>query len=411
MARTLYICYFGISEPLVQTQVIPYLEELRKDGHEIELLTFEPGRMPPPSTEQSLQRVLERLKGAGISWKKLVYHKRPSALATAYDILRGALFVWNNIGRFDALHCRVHVPTLMAVLARRFSRRKPKIIFDIRGFVFEEYVDAGIWPKGGWLYRFAKRIEAWLMKEVDSFVVLTEKAREILFPESRENGLDKFGRPVEVIPCCVDFEKRFAVLTSLSRDEQRCRMSLNDRFVMAHVGALGGVYLTEEIADLVGAARSIRPNTFALFLTQSDPELIKPLLEARGFTQDDYLVKKAPSADVPLLLSAADVGISFVKATYATQSRSPTKIPEYLACGLPIIANSGVGDVDALIKENGVGVLLENFDEPSYQAAIRTVLQMGDVSERCRAVAKEQFGLEAVGGTRYRRLYQKLLQS
>jgi hypothetical protein len=28
MTRTLYICYFGVREPLVQTQVLPYLREI-----------------------------------------------------------------------------------------------------------------------------------------------------------------------------------------------------------------------------------------------------------------------------------------------------------------------------------------------------------------------------------------------
>ncbi|MCV4754379.1 hypothetical protein OFC37_33460, partial [Escherichia coli] len=70
------------------------------------------------------------------------------------------------------------------------------MLFDIRGFMPEEYTDAGIWPEGGLLYRTAKTIEKWLMKESDAFVVLTEKARDILFPESRETGRDRLGRPV-----------------------------------------------------------------------------------------------------------------------------------------------------------------------------------------------------------------------
>ena len=32
MAKTLYICYFGLREPLVQTQVLPYLRELLREG-------------------------------------------------------------------------------------------------------------------------------------------------------------------------------------------------------------------------------------------------------------------------------------------------------------------------------------------------------------------------------------------
>ena len=41
-ARTLYICYFGLREPLVQTQVLPYLRALAARGLGVHLLTFEP---------------------------------------------------------------------------------------------------------------------------------------------------------------------------------------------------------------------------------------------------------------------------------------------------------------------------------------------------------------------------------
>jgi len=42
MFKTLYICYFGLREPLVQTQVLLYLREIMKDGVKVFLLTFEP---------------------------------------------------------------------------------------------------------------------------------------------------------------------------------------------------------------------------------------------------------------------------------------------------------------------------------------------------------------------------------
>ena len=38
--RTLYLCYFGLREPLVQTQVLPYLRELVAGGVRVSLLTF-----------------------------------------------------------------------------------------------------------------------------------------------------------------------------------------------------------------------------------------------------------------------------------------------------------------------------------------------------------------------------------
>ncbi len=103
------------------------------------------------------------------------------------------------------------------------SRRKPKLLFDIRGFLAEEYTEGGTWKPNGRLYHAVKRAEGWLLKESDAFVVLTEKAREILFPESKGTGFDKLGRPVEVIPCCVDL-KRFEAVDGNSRREMRRKL-------------------------------------------------------------------------------------------------------------------------------------------------------------------------------------------
>ena len=409
MARSLYICYFGMREPLVQTQVLSYLRELVKDGHEITLLTFEPA-----NSELEPKRAAElrgSLAAENIDWHTLRYHKRLSVIATAYDIFCGALFTRRMIGRkqLHILHARVHVPALMAALARKLSRRKPKILFDIRGFFPEEYTDAGVWPANGWLYRSAKRVERWLLKEADGFVVLTEKARTILFPESAPTGVDALGRPVEVIPCCVDFS-RFDSTDPGSREDVRRTYGLNGRFVMVYVGAFGGWYLTQETADLFGVLKKKVPNAFALVLTQSPPEQIEGLLREQGYGKEDILVTRVQPAEIPRYLSAADAAVSFIKECYSKQASSPTKNAEYLASGLPIIANAGVGDVDALIEKNNVGALVREMSVDGYSSALDTIEKLGDASARCRITSREQFDLERVGGVRYRRLYSRLLE-
>jgi glycosyltransferase involved in cell wall biosynthesis len=381
-------------EPLVRTQVIPYLRELRKDGHDITLLTFEPG--PDGAT------AAEELDG-GIRWSSLRYHKRPSVPATAFDVLNGARLIRKIVqnDQIDILHARSHVPMLMAALARKTSRTKPKLLFDIRGFFPEEYVDAGIWPEGGWLFRRAKRVERWLMKEADAFVVLTEKARQILF----ENEV----RPVEVIPCCVDLG-RFACANSLSRESVRSELGIGDRPVAVYVGAFGGWYLTKETADFFGAFKRARPKGFALILTQSRPEMIEPLLRERGFADGDFLIRKVLPSELPRYLSTADTAVSFIKPCYSKQASSPTKNAEYLACGLPIIANSGVGDVDDLISKNQIGAIVNEFAPDAYLTALKQVEALGDVGDPCREVAQREFDLETVGGRQYRKLYSKLVR-
>jgi len=410
--HTLYLCYFGLREPLVQTQVLPYLRQIRDGGVKVSLLTFEPN--PKEKwTQQQIEEERSKLADEEIDWHFLTYHKRPSVPATLYDVLCGVYFTWKFIRRekVDVLHARVQLPTLIGALARKFSRTKPKLIFDIRGFFPEEYTDAGIWKADGWLYRMVKRNEKWLLKEADGFVVLTEKARQILFPESAETGFDKSGRPVEVIPCCVDLS-RFAAANKTSRAEIRKKYKLENRQVITYTGSLGGWYMADEMADLLKAAREKDDSTFALILTQSSPDIMAKRLKERGFGDEDFLVTEIPHGEIPKYLSAADIALSFIKPCFSKLSSSPTKIAEYLASGVPIITNRGVGDVAEQIEVDKTGIVVNDFSHSSYLKALRdieNVRKSADLAENCRRSVQARFDLEKTGGAKYRLLYEKLL--
>jgi glycosyltransferase involved in cell wall biosynthesis len=118
-----------------------------------------------------------------------------------------------------------------------------------------------------------------------------------------------------------------------------------------------------------------------------------------------------PPPDVPAYLRRASLGVSFRKSAFAQIAASPTKIPEYLAAGLPVVCNAGIGDMDELVEREQVGVVLRNFDDETYQKAAAQALALADdveVRRRCRKLAHDRFDLETVGGQRYVRLYQRL---
>src|SRR5437016_3743605 len=131
--RTLYLCYFGLREPLVQTQVLPYLQCLARAGIEVHLLTFEPNAKRD-WTESLRLEWTERLIAHGIHWSFAPYHKKPSLPATLFDIVAGAIAARRIVSRhgIHIVHARAHVPAAMAALIKRFAR--VRVVFDIRGF-------------------------------------------------------------------------------------------------------------------------------------------------------------------------------------------------------------------------------------------------------------------------------------
>lgn len=406
--RTLYVCYFGLREPLVQTQVLPYLRQLRSENLQVSLLTFEP-RLHKSWTTGEIAKQRAGLKAEGISWHYLKYHKTPSLPATLYDMAVGAWTIKRIMRRegVSVLHARNHVPAVMCAVARTFNGGQ--LVFDIRGFMPEEYTDAGVWPENGYLYRGLKRVERYLLRVSDAFVLLTEKARDIVFPGCSDS--DSLGRPIEVIPCCVDFA-RFETVEQTSRESLRAELNLTHRRVIVYLGSFGGWYMSDEMTEFLAAAHKQDPTTFSMILTQSPRQMVVDRLASLGIETRNILVTQVTPDEVPRYLKTADIAISFIKPCYSKQSSSPTKIAEYLASGLPVVCNAGVGDLDKLIEENHVGTLLREFSAPAYLKALEEIeIMRGDVTltERLRGVARQEFDLVTVGRTRYRRLYEHLL--
>jgi len=407
--RTLYVCYFGLREPLVQTQVLPYLRQLKSESVQLSLLTFEPHFRENWSREDiSQQRAA--LRAEGISWHCLKYHKWPSLPATIYDMAIGTWTILRIMRRESVgiLHARNHVPAVMSAIAKRLNGGQ--LVFDIRGFMPEEYTDAGVWPENGYLYRGLKRVERYLLRVSDAFVVLTEKARDILFPGCGDT--DTLGRPIEVIPCCVDFE-RFDGGEQTPRESLRAELNLTSRSVIVYLGSFGGWYMTDEMTDFLALAHDRDPNTFSMILTQSPRQMVIDRMSSSGIEPQNFMVTQVTPGEVPNYLRAADMAISFIKPCYSKQSSSPTKIAEYLAAGLPVVCNTGVGDLDKQIEENTAGALLREFTPDAYRKALDEIDVMRrdeKLAERLRGVARREFDLIEVGRTRYRRLYERVVK-
>jgi len=230
---------------------------------------------------------------------------------------------------------------------------------------------------------------------------LTQRVKHYLFGE----GLNK---PLQVIPCCADLShiENQAPL----RDETRARLGIAEKLVMVYVGKFGGWYMQREMADFFAVAHREMPNLHFLVLTQSDPHLIHQELARHTIPEDDYTIMQVAPAEMGAYLAASDFAISFIEAAPSKIASSPTKLGEYLAAGLPVVCNRGVGDVDAIIAEHDVGLLIDDFTEAAYQTAVRQLPSFlnDDVRQRCRQAAHVHASLHEVGVPRYLELYAAL---
>jgi glycosyltransferase involved in cell wall biosynthesis len=404
VTTALYICYLGLDEPLVSTQVRPYLRELAARRHRIHLLTFETARRDAAATEALRQA----LAAEGIAWHALRYHRRPSLPATLYDIARGVLRGRGLARRHgvDLVHARSHVGAAIAWPLRALAGLP--FVFDVRGLLPDEYADAGHWRRGGLKYRLGKAMERVFFRRAAALVVLTETVRADLAaaggPLAARDPAD-----VTVIPCCVDLDR--SPWDETARAMRRAGRGWVDRRVLVYVGKLGMWYLDAEMARFFARAHRHDPRFFLQVLTASPADALRRALAAAGVPAAAFDIRAVAPAEVATLLHAADAGLSLIKPCASKRSSSPTKVGEYLAAGLPVVSTAGIGDCDRQLAE-GRGVLLASLDDAACDDGARALAALLDDPEtrrRCRAFAEAELSLARTGGPRYASVYERAL--
>jgi glycosyltransferase involved in cell wall biosynthesis len=167
---------------------------------------------------------------------------------------------------------------------------------------------------------------------------------------------------------------------------------------LVYVGSVGGRYLVDRIGRFARIAREQRPGTHLRVLTPADPDLVRRTLAASGLPDDAWSSEFVPHDDLPAQLAPQDAGFSFHSHGLSSAGGSSTKVGEYWAMGLPLIATPGLGDVDEIVHSERVGVIVRSHTDEAYREAIEQLLRLLDepnLADRCRAAAERHYGLEA----------------
>lgn len=391
----LYISYDGMLEPLGQSQVLAYQKRLSKDFN-LHLLSFEKPQDLAAVTSRNV--VAQSIANAGIYWYPRRYHKRPSALATAYDVLVGAVTgMWLVMHQsVQVVHARSYVAAVIALILKKLTG--VRFLFDMRGFWVDERVDGGLWPQDGNLYRLAKGIERQLLLNADHVVSLTHAAvREM------ERFPYLVGRMphVTVIPTCTDLV-RF-----------RPQPEIEKEFLLGYVGSAGTWYEFDATVSAFSELLHLKPKARFLIINRNEHDYIRERLSAGGVPLASVELRTVSHSEMPQQIARMQASIFLIKPVFSKQASAPTKLGELLGCGIPCLANSGVGDMAEILEGERVGVAVADFSPESLRAGLAKLLDLvvtPGIEERCVAAAHKYFSLNE-GIHRYRSVYLSLISS
>jgi len=401
----LYITYDGLLDPLGPSQILPYIKGISKHQDEVVIVSFE-------KSERLLHdkdALLSDLRNYSITWKPLLFTKGLGFLGKLMDLSRMYLKAFLITCKYNikVVHARSHIPAQVGLFVKRIT--KAKLIFDFRGLWVDERVDKGGWDLNHFFhrlqYKYYKRVERKLLIQSDHVVVLTNKVVD----EVIKLGAIEQSR-ITVIPCCADYN-HFPLSTDSHKVDARISLGIpTDAFVLGYLGSIGRMYLLDRFFHLFKLAVNVRKDCHALLITR-DTSALKQLMESHLKPElfSRVHVKSASHNEVPILLPAIDVLVSFIFSTYARQGASPTKMAECIASGIPVIANSGVGDVKQVIDRLDGGWIVDPFSDTELMEVVQnldTICSKG--GQRLRDASHSILGLEHANQC-YQSVYDKLI--
>ena len=404
--RVLYISYDGMTDPLGQSQVIPYLAKLRLLNYEITILSTE--------KEENLSKHKDSINGIceenNIKWEYVIYTKKPPVLSTIRDVraLKRKTLSLHKENNFSIIHCRSYIAALVG--AHLKSKFGIGFIFDMRGFWADERIDGGIWnmkiPVFKWVYSFFKKKEREYLLNADASVSLTYNGKKEILSWEYMKGIND---NISVIPCCADlnhfnYEKVY--------ENQILKINLGipeENSVICYLGSVGTWYMMEEMLDYFKVHLAKFPESTFLWITKDSADEIMIKAKKRGI-ESNVIIKGSERDELPGLLSICTASIFFIKPLYSKKASSPTKMAELLGMGIPLICNSGVGDTDEIVRKEEVGIVIDEFNNDAYKIAVEAFQDLVLIPQKhLRNVAEKHFSLEE-GVKRYDAIYKRVTE-
>lgn len=391
-----------MTDPLGQSQVLPYLKGLSAAGYEIHLVSFE-------KSDRFLahkKHIRTVCNESGIIWHPQDYHNEGGLKKTLRQVwkMKRVTRYLHDRHQFDIVHCRSYISAIAGLMMKR--KFGVRFVFDMRGFWADERVDGGLWnlknPLFKTIYNYFKRKEKQFLNEADYVISLTENAKK----EIHSWNL-KTKPQIEVIPCCVDMELFNPKNISVEESEKyKSELHINpDAFVLGYVGSIGTWYMLPEMLDYFKILLKQKPDACFLFITGEAKEKIKQAAEEKGIPSKRIIVKSVLHYQVPAMIALFDASIFFIRPTYSKKASSPTKQGEIMAMGVPIVCNSGVGDTDEIILKYHAGEIVQQFDSESYAKHLIEPANFDHL--QITNGAADYFSLEE-GVKRYLRVYKSL---
>ncbi|MDD3818397.1 MAG: glycosyltransferase [Actinomycetota bacterium] len=380
----------SLISPIVYFQGLPQIKALAKKGIPYYVFSVErDDNLNIRITEMELNKI-------GIKWFKF---KRRNFHFISWIVLLNIefcmkAFLLSLFGNKIIWHVRSYPIYPTALLFKWLFGSK--IIFDMRGLYVDELVEIGRLTNKK-IYKFMKWFEKIALESANEIVVVSKCFKLHLEERVRKREIKLDFNKIHVIPNCVDLSHFYIDVEK--RKLLREVNGINNRLVFIYSGSLQSWQMINEMFEFFFNIYKYAPHSIFLFLTYENLIGIKNLSKLYGIPEESIKVKSVSPEDMADWLIMGDCGIVFRKPSIITKVSCPIKFAQYLACGLPVITNKGVGDLEEIIKKYDVGKIIDIQNRNERILAAKNIVDylysnIDKIRSKCRVAAEKEFGID-----------------
>lgn len=216
--------------------------------------------------------------------------------------------------------------------ALKFISKKYNVIIDVHGATREEYEYSVEKPD----YKLAKYydyLETFGLNKSKYIICQSDEMKRFLLQKYSFLSENK----IYVYRCGVDMQNFF--YDGLIRKQYREKLKLSDKdILLVYSGGLHKWQKIEDVLDLFSTFSKVYTTAKLLILTLDKEKAIDLIRSKCPFLEKNITVKSVSHNEVSCYLNAADAAFLLRDNVVLNAVAFPTKLAEYLACGLPVIS-------------------------------------------------------------------------
>jgi glycosyltransferase involved in cell wall biosynthesis len=402
---TLFISDSSITNPILYSQGLPFLERISKKGWKCFILSFEinNSRISPLINNGEYNRYISNKNmdfiqvNINSGWLVPVWLKMfLGGVKNSFHLIKK-----NNI---TIVHARSFVPALIAATLKFvFFHGKIKIVNDTRGAFINEWLFINDIPETSIRIKVARYFENLVLRYSDKIVVVSKFYKNYLLKSYNNSSLNDLK--ISCIP------NRTYINSKRSDNDPKISQftrSKEDKLIGIYSGSAAPWQGIDNLMEIARSSYNHKLKIRFQLITYESELLFKKYNLDSELSLSKIEIVSLNSLQTKMVLNRANFGTIPRDKHFLNQASSPLKFAEYLAAGLPILVGEGIGNTEEIILEHNIGVIIKNNNYLEALKLMIKLLEDKDIKKRCRFVAEEYFNIED-SFVEYEQIYETLL--